>query len=71
MDEKRYNDVLTACALVKDIKLLPHGDLTEIGEQVYSISLFLCLLLGRGAERMGWDIMNGVCKDIELLPHGN
>jgi hypothetical protein len=34
MDEKRYNDVLVACALVKDLKLLPNGDLTEIGEQV-------------------------------------
>lgn len=42
MDEKRYNEVLVACALVKDLQLLPQGDMTEIGEQVY-LSLFIHL----------------------------
>lgn len=34
MDQKRYNDTLAACALIKDLSLLPNGDLTEIGEKV-------------------------------------
>ena len=34
MDQKRYEDTLTACALGKDLTLLPSGDLTQIGEKV-------------------------------------
>ncbi|PAV91760.1 hypothetical protein WR25_09261 [Diploscapter pachys] len=35
-DRKRYNQVLHACALKPDLKILPNGDLTEIGEKVLS-----------------------------------
>ena len=30
----KYEDVLEACALVDDLKLLPAGDQTELGENV-------------------------------------
>lgn len=29
-----YNSIIEACALVPDLKILPGGDLTEIGEKV-------------------------------------
>ncbi|XP_063873338.1 ATP-binding cassette sub-family C member 9-like isoform X2 [Scylla paramamosain] len=35
---RRYNRVLTACALHPDVKILPQGDLTEIGERGISLS---------------------------------
>ena len=34
MDKKRYSKVLSACALLPDLELLPGGDMTEIGEKV-------------------------------------
>jgi hypothetical protein len=34
MDQKRYEQTLLACALVKDLASLPAGDKTEIGEKV-------------------------------------
>ena len=37
-DEARYNDVLEACALVDDLKLLPAEDSTEIGERGVNLS---------------------------------
>ncbi|KAJ3193001.1 hypothetical protein HDU67_005263, partial [Dinochytrium kinnereticum] len=33
MDEERYNAVLEACALMRDLETLDGGDLTEIGEK--------------------------------------
>ena len=44
MDRRRYDETLFACALGKDLALLPSGDMTEIGEKVCLIS-FLSLLL--------------------------
>ncbi|XP_054166952.1 ATP-binding cassette sub-family C member 9-like [Oppia nitens] len=35
---KRYNKVLKACALETDIKILPNGDQTEIGERGINLS---------------------------------
>ena len=32
--QSEYNKVLEACALTPDLKILPGGDLTEIGERV-------------------------------------
>lgn len=29
-----YNDIIEACALTRDLEILPGGDLTEIGEKV-------------------------------------
>ena len=33
-EEERYWNTLQACALMADLKILPAGDLTEIGEKV-------------------------------------
>lgn len=33
-DEKRYQQVLEACALLPDLEVLPGGDRAEIGEKV-------------------------------------
>uniref|UniRef100_A0A8C5WWI1 ABC-type glutathione-S-conjugate transporter n=1 Tax=Laticauda laticaudata TaxID=8630 RepID=A0A8C5WWI1_LATLA len=38
LDETRYQQVLEACALHPDLKLLPGGDLTEIGEKGINLS---------------------------------
>ncbi|KAG0794583.1 hypothetical protein G6F22_005317 [Rhizopus arrhizus] len=37
-DEVRYKKVLYQCALIKDLSILPDGDLTEIGEKGISLS---------------------------------
>ena len=34
MERKKYSKVLSACALLPDLELLPGGDMTEIGEKV-------------------------------------
>ena len=34
LNEERYKQVLAACALEKDLQMLPGGDQTEIGERV-------------------------------------
>ena len=33
-NERLYNEVLEACELKPDLKILPGGDMTEIGEKV-------------------------------------
>ena len=38
MDEKSYNNVIDACALKSDLKILPGGDSTEIGEKGINLS---------------------------------
>lgn len=47
MDEERYRSVLSACALDVDVKQLPDGEDTEIGEKVG-------VNVSRGEERRGW-----------------
>ncbi|XGW29325.1 hypothetical protein V3C99_008832 [Haemonchus contortus] len=37
-DKRRYNQVLSACALKPDLKVLANGDLTEIGEKGINLS---------------------------------
>ncbi|KAK6027593.1 ABC transporter, ATP-binding protein, partial [Ostertagia ostertagi] len=37
-DKRKYNQVLSACALKPDLKVLAHGDLTEIGEKGINLS---------------------------------
>jgi ATP-binding cassette subfamily C (CFTR/MRP) protein 1 len=37
-DEDRYNEVVSACALVDDLAILPAGDMTEIGERGINLS---------------------------------
>ncbi|KAM4123241.1 hypothetical protein ACB094_01G145000 [Castanea mollissima] len=38
MDMLRYQEVLRRCSLIKDIEMLPYGDLTEIGERGVTLS---------------------------------
>ncbi|XP_028104726.1 ABC transporter C family member 10-like [Camellia sinensis] len=38
LDNERYQETLEKCSLVKDLDLLPYGDLTEIGERVVNLS---------------------------------
>ncbi|KAF4994488.1 hypothetical protein FGRMN_5758 [Fusarium graminum] len=38
LDHKLYSDVVRACALLPDFELLPHGDMTEIGERGVTLS---------------------------------
>ncbi|XP_031568469.1 multidrug resistance-associated protein 1-like [Actinia tenebrosa] len=38
MDTRRYKEVIRACALQPDLKVLPAGDLTEIGEKGINLS---------------------------------
>lgn len=50
LDEARYQQVLEACALLPDLKLLPGGDLTEIGEKVSTLAT---VAEGKSSE-LGW-----------------
>lgn len=38
MDDLRYQETLRRCSLVKDLELLPYGDMTEIGERGVNLS---------------------------------
>ena len=38
MDPLRYQEVLRSCSLIKDLEMLPFGDLTEIGERGVTLS---------------------------------
>ncbi|KAI3888110.1 hypothetical protein MKX03_037521 [Papaver bracteatum] len=38
MDKQRYQETLEICSLVKDLEMLPFGDLTEIGERGINLS---------------------------------
>lgn len=38
IDAAKYQKVLEACALVPDLKMLPGGDMTEIGEKGINLS---------------------------------
>ncbi|KNA04991.1 hypothetical protein SOVF_194480 [Spinacia oleracea] len=38
MDDLRYQETLHRCSLVKDLELLPYGDMTEIGERGVNLS---------------------------------
>ncbi|XP_061450655.1 ATP-binding cassette sub-family C member 12-like [Rhineura floridana] len=37
-DEQRYNYAIKVCSLTSDLDLLPHGDMTEIGERGLNLS---------------------------------
>ena len=38
-DQRQYDEVLQACALLPDLAVLPAGDQTEIGERLFYVSL--------------------------------
>ncbi|WCJ26435.1 ABC transporter C family member 10 [Euphorbia peplus] len=38
LDQVRYHEVVERCSLVKDLEMLPYGDLTQIGEKGVNLS---------------------------------
>ena len=38
LDEQRYQETINAAALTRDLEILPHSDLTEIGEKGINLS---------------------------------
>ncbi|KAL9264122.1 ABC transporter C family member 10-like protein [Drosera capensis] len=38
MNDRRYQETLERCSLLKDLELLPYGDMTEIGERGVNLS---------------------------------
>jgi ABC-type multidrug transport system fused ATPase/permease subunit len=38
MDTQRYEEALLRCSLIKDLEMLPSGDLTQIGEKGVNLS---------------------------------
>mmetsp|Transcript_24704 Transcript_24704/g.28768 ORF Transcript_24704/g.28768 Transcript_24704/m.28768 type:complete len:1543 (+) Transcript_24704:13-4641(+) len=57
-DEERYNDVIEKCELTDDIKILPGGDLTEIGERGINLS---------GGQKQRISIARAVYSDADIF----
>ena len=57
-DEKRYEDTLDACALTSDLKVLPGGDSTEIGERGINLS---------GGQKQRVAVARAVYSDADLF----
>ena len=57
-DQKRYDDTLDACALVSDLKVLPGGDSTEIGERGINLS---------GGQKQRVAVARAVYSDADLF----
>ncbi|KAL4642182.1 multidrug resistance-associated protein 9 isoform X1 [Arapaima gigas] len=59
-DEERYNRAIKACSLMPDLEILPHGDMTEIGERGLNLS---------GGQKQRISLARAVYsnKDIYLL----
>uniref|UniRef100_A0A8C3MVD7 Canalicular multispecific organic anion transporter 1 n=1 Tax=Geospiza parvula TaxID=87175 RepID=A0A8C3MVD7_GEOPR len=57
VDEARYQQVLKACALLPDLKLLPAGDQTEIGEKGINLS---------GGQKQRVSLARAVYSDADI-----
>ncbi|XP_039402380.1 canalicular multispecific organic anion transporter 1 isoform X4 [Mauremys reevesii] len=57
LDEARYQRVVEACALLPDLKLLPGGDLTEIGEKGINLS---------GGQKQRVSLARAVYSDADI-----
>ncbi|KAJ5646478.1 ABC transporterintegral membrane type 1 [Penicillium lividum] len=57
-DEAWYNDVIDACALAPDLKMLPNGDSTEIGERGITVS---------GGQKQRLNIARAIYFNAELV----
>ncbi|MCE3215722.1 ABC transporter C member 14 [Datura stramonium] len=57
MNTKRYKDVLQVCSLEKDLKILEHGDQTEIGERGINLS---------GGQKQRIQLARAVYQDCDI-----
>ncbi len=57
MDTIRYNSVLDACALKKDLELFPCGDGTNIGERGLNLS---------GGQKQRIQIARALYQDVDI-----
>ncbi|KAH7314691.1 hypothetical protein KP509_21G016300 [Ceratopteris richardii] len=57
MDRVRYENVLDACALVKDLELFSHGDQTVIGERGINLS---------GGQKQRFQLARAIYQDADI-----
>lgn len=57
MDRQRYQETLEKCSLVKDLEMLPFGDLTEIGERGVNLS---------GGQKQRIQLARALYKDADI-----
>lgn len=57
-DKDRYDAVIEECALSTDLQLLPHGDMTEIGERGINLS---------GGQRLRVNLARAAYYDADIL----
>lgn len=57
MDSERYQDTLMRCSLLKDLELLPYGDLTEIGKRGINLS---------GGQKQRIQLARALYKDADI-----
>lgn len=58
LDKDRYDAVIEECALRTDLRLLPHGDMTEIGERGINLS---------GGQRLRVNLARAAYYDADIL----
>ncbi|CAJ0605474.1 unnamed protein product [Cylicocyclus nassatus] len=56
-DKRRYNQVLSACALKQDLRILTNGDMTEIGEKGINLS---------GGQKARISLARAVYQDFDV-----
>ncbi|XP_075493641.1 ABC transporter C family member 10-like isoform X2 [Primulina tabacum] len=56
-DNNKYQDTLNKCSLLKDLELLPYGDLTEIGERGVTLS---------GGQKQRIQLARAMYKDADI-----
>lgn len=57
-DQALYSEIIQACALVLDFQILPHGDLTEIGERGVTLS---------GGQKQRINIARAIYSDAGII----
>ncbi|CAO2838698.1 unnamed protein product [Amaranthus hypochondriacus] len=57
MDDLRYQETLRCCSLVRDLELLPYGDMTEIGERGINLS---------GGQKQRIQLARALYKDADI-----